>query len=83
MNLDEKIRAYHQANKEVAIMCNHRRAIILTVRFRKRAQIKDQNPGNVEVSKKAEEVAGLYAMMLGYSCVSRARFKNNFFKDWT
>ncbi|GIX71504.1 DNA topoisomerase 1 [Caerostris extrusa] len=27
MNLDEKIRAYHQANKEVAIMCNHRRAV--------------------------------------------------------
>ncbi|GIY95302.1 DNA topoisomerase 1 [Caerostris extrusa] len=37
----------------------------------------------MKLSKKAEEVAGLYAMMLGYSCASRARFKNNFFKDWT
>ncbi|GIY35241.1 DNA topoisomerase 1 [Caerostris darwini] len=37
----------------------------------------------MKLSKKAEEVAGLYAMMLGYSCASRPRFKNNFFKDWT
>ncbi|GIY48858.1 DNA topoisomerase 1, partial [Caerostris extrusa] len=37
----------------------------------------------MKLSKKAEEVAGLYAKMLGYSCASRQRFKNNFFKDWT
>ncbi|GIY55018.1 hypothetical protein CEXT_204031 [Caerostris extrusa] len=37
----------------------------------------------MRLSKKTEEVAGLYAQMMGHRCASTQRFKNNFFNDWT